>query len=157
MAQKYNFYIQKIPEGVVNETLPLIDIESYFNCHYKEFKDIFWNGDVQNSYSEVFAENDGERLWLPDKEDMTFSAYDCTLQLLFKKETCQEDIRKFYGYVAGSRIEYHDTFRNRYLHLVLLKQPQIQQEILYGDSPYILCSFTFRNFKGRSYSESQIK
>lgn len=155
MTTTYHFYIEKMNKDGSFSTK--IDIESTYNCHYKQFKDIFWDGDVQNSYSEVYSENDGERLWLPDKEDLAFAPYECTLELLFKKESCQEDIRKFYEDIVGTRIRYSDSFRNRYLYLTLLKQPSIQQEILYGNRPYILCSFTFRNYKGRSYSESQIK
>lgn len=147
----YRFYIQKLNSG------SKIDIESTYNCRYKQFKDIANNGDIHNSYSEIFVENDGEKLWLPNQKDITYAPYDCTLELLFKGDNCQKNARDFYEYIEGERLEYSDTFRNRFLLLSLLKAPSIQMERLYGNQKYMLVSYTFRNYKGRSYNQSQIK
>ena len=149
----YHFYIQK---NTAESGYSKVDIESAYNCKYKQFQGIFWNGDVQNSYAETFAEKDGEKIWLPQKDDITHAPYDCTLELLFIGDDCQENARRFFENYQGVPIEYSDTFRNLFIPLVLLKQPSISQEKLYGNRKYILASFSFRNYKGRSYTQSQI-
>lgn len=153
MAQ-YKFYIQKFPQD--GQTFPKLDIEEYYKCHYKQFKDFAFDGEVKSVYSEDWCEQSGKKVWLPEQEDLTFKDYDCKLELLFKAETCQEDVRKFYEDIRGVKLEYYDNFRNRYLPILLTKQPSIDQEILYGNSPYMLVSFTFNAFMGQSFSTSQI-
>lgn len=151
---QYKFYIQRYKEG--NTSYPKRDIESYYKCLYKQFKSFFFDGDIKNTYEEDFIERSGKKVWLPEQKDLAFKDYDCKLELLFKKETCQEDVRKFYEDIRGVRLEYSDTFRNRYLPIILTKQPNIEQEILYGNTPYMLVSFTFNAFKGQSFATSQI-
>lgn len=153
MAQ-YKFYIQRYKKG--STSYPKRDIEEYYKCHYKQFKGFFFDGEIKNSYTEDYAETSGDRVWLPEQTDLAFKSYECKLELLFKKDTCQEDVRKFYEDIRGVKLEYSDTFRNRYLPVILIKQPNVEQEILYGDSPYMLVSFTFNAFKGQSFATSQI-
>lgn len=152
---KYKFYIQRFPAN--NISYPKIDIESHYNCLYKQFKDFFFDGDIKSYHIEEYCEVSGDKVWLPEQEDLAFKSYECKLELLFKKETCQEDVRAFYEDIRGVKLEYSDTFRNRYLPIVLTKQPSVEQEILYGESPYMLVSFTFSAFKGRSFATSQIQ
>lgn len=155
MAERYKFYIQKYPQG--KTTFPVQDIEASWNCTYKQFKDFFYNGDIKNTYTEDFVEKDGLNVYIPAPEELTHSSYDCTLGLLFNKATAQEDARAFYNDIAGQKVEYHDTFRNRYVTLLLTKQPKIEQEVLYGNRPYMLVSFTFTNIDGITYDKSQIR
>ena len=156
----YQFYIQICPykgtDGKIY-TQPRYDLEDRFHCLYKQFKDFAFDGDIKNIYTESYAEQSGDRVWTPYWKDLEFSSYDCTLELLFKGDQCQTYCRSFYEYIRGRLIEYYDTFRKRYVTLLLIKKPEIQQEILYGDSKYMLVSFTFRNVYGRSFEETQIK
>ncbi len=154
-TKKYTHYIQKYPQGTTK--FSKVDLETTYNCLYKQFKDFFFDGDCKDIYTEDYAEQSGDRIYIPEVSDLTFSSYECTLELLFKKSTCQADVRKFYEYIRGQKIEYSDNFRNRYVTLVLIKQPKIGQEVLYGDSPYMLVQFTFSNIKGQTFNASQIK
>lgn len=152
----YHFYIQKYPQD--GQTFPKVDIEQNYKCRYKQFKDFAFSGDVKNVYIEDFAEKSGSsKIWIPKKEDLTFQSYDCTLELLFDKQTCLEDVRKFDDEIRGCKIEYSDDFRSLFVTLLMTKQPQIQQEVLYGNRKYMLVSFTFTNLHGQAFKQSQIK
>ena len=154
MAQ-YSFYIQRFPDGT--KSYPKRDLEKYYGSLYKQFKDFFFDGEPKNIYTEDYAEVSGDRVWLPEQSELAHKSFECKLELLFKKETCQADVRKFYDDIKGVKIEYSDTFRNRYLPIILTKRPDITQEILYGESPYMLVAFTFNAFMGQSFETSQIK
>lgn len=154
MSNGYKFYIQKYPQG--STTFAQEDIEATYNCVYKQFKDFAFDGEISNVYTESFTEHSGVRTYIPSKEDLAFKEYDCKLQLLFKKATCQADVRRFYEAYRGQQCEYHDTFRNRFCTLLMTKQPTISQEKLYSDTPYQLIEFTFTNIHGTTFTTSQI-
>lgn len=151
---QYGLYIQFYPTERFTTVEPPVPLEETYNCKYKQFKDFFFDGEVKNIYTEDYAEQNGVRIYIP--EEPTHSSYECKLELLFSKATVQEDTRRFYNDIKGRKIEWHDTFRNRYVTLVSIKQPQIQQEILYGKTPYMLVTFTFNNIHGTTFLESQI-
>lgn len=155
MATVYKHYIQKYPQGT--NTYSKIDVEATFACKYKQFKDFAFSGDISNIYSEEFSEVSGLRMFIPDEKDLAYKSYECKLQLLFDKKTAQSDAQRFYEYVRGQKVEYSDTFRNKYITIILIKQPQIQSEILYGERPYMLVEFTFTNILGCAFTKSQIK
>lgn len=152
----YHFYIQKYPQG--SSTFQKVDLEQTYKCRYKQFKDFAFSGDVKNVYTEDFSEKSGaSKIWIPKKEDLAFQSYDCTLELLFDKQTCLEDVRKFDDEIRGCKIEYSDDFRSKFVTLVMTKQPQIQQEVLHGNRKYMLVSFIFTNILGKTFEQSQIK
>lgn len=151
----YHFYIHKYPQG--SQTFSKVDVEITYNCKYKAFKDLFFDGNIKNTYSESYAEQSGNRLYVPDKSDLAFDVYDCTLELLFDKQTCQDDLRKFYEDIRGQRIEWSDDFRNLYVSLINTEAPSVTQEVLYGNRPYQLISIKFQNYLGRVFKQSQIK
>lgn len=160
MAQ-YNFYIQKYPiiaeDGTVTTRYSSVDIEATYNAKYKQFKDFLLDGDLKNAYTESFAEASGDNIWVPPEDERAYSSYECTLELLFDKTSCLEDVRKFDNDFRGQEIEYHDTFRNLYVTLLMTKQPKISQELLYGNRTYVLVQFTFSNVRGCAFKTSQIK
>lgn len=151
----YHFYIQKYPQG--NQTFQKVDVEKTYNCKYKAFQNLFFDGNVKNTYSESYAEQSGNRLYVPEKEDLTFEAYDCTLELLFDKQTCQDDLRRFYEDIRGQRLEWSDDFRNLHISLLNTEAPSVTQEVLYGNRPYQLISIKFQNYLGKVFKQSQIK
>lgn len=154
MSNGYNFYIRKYPQG--STTFERENIEAKYNCLYKQFKDFAFDGEIQNIYTESFAEHSGLRTFIPPKEDLAYKSYECKLQLLFKRESSQADVRNFYEAYRGQKIEYSDSFRNRYVTLLMTKQPTIQQEKLYSTTPYQLIEFTFTNILGKTFPTSQI-
>ena len=154
MSNGVNFYMQKYPQGAT--TFPVQDIEAEYKCTYRQFKDLVFDGDTSNIYTESFTEHSGVRTYIPDPEDLAFKEYECKLQLLFDRKTCQEDSETFYKAFRGQLVEYHDTFRNKYATLLMIKRPTIQQEKLYSNTPYQLVEFTFTNVKGTTFTTSQI-
>ena len=86
---------------------------------------------------------------------------DRSLTLLFAQGSANEshvqnNERAFFEYISGHKIEYHDTFRNRYVSLLLLNKPEVVGEVLYGGSRYREVKYTFKNIYGRSFATSKI-
>lgn len=154
MSNGYHFYLQKYPQG--NTSFQQEDIEASYKCIYKQLKDIAHDGEVQNTYTERFVEHSGLKVYTPDPDDLAFKEYECTLQLLFDRATCQVDSERFYKTYRGQLCEYHDTFRNKFVTLLMTKRPTVQQERLYSNTPYQLVEFTFTNVKGKTFTTSQI-
>lgn len=154
MSNGFHFYMQKYPQG--ETAFVQEDIESTYKCIYRQFKDLAFDGDIQNIYTESFTEHNGLRLYGPKPSDLAFKEYECTLQLLFDRSTCQTDSEAFYKAYRGQLCEYHDTFRNKYVTLLMTKRPTVQQERLYSGTPYQLVEFTFTNVKGTTFTTSQI-
>lgn len=154
MSNGFHFYMQKYPQG--ETTFAQEDIESKYKCIYRQFKDLAFDGDIQNVYTETFTEHSGLRLYVPKPSDLAFKEYECKLQLLFDRTTCKADSESFYKAYRGQLCEYHDTFRNKYVTLLMTKRPTVQQERLYSGTPYQLVEFTFTNVKGTTFTTSQI-
>lgn len=154
MSNGVKFYMQKYPQG--NTTFEQEDIESKYNCIYKQFTDLVFDGEISNVYTESFTEHSGVRTYIPDPDDLAFKEYECKLQLLFNRASCQSDSELFYKAYRGQLCEYSDTFRNKFCTLLMTKRPTIQQEKLYSGTPYQLVEFTFTNVKGTTFTTSQI-
>ena len=164
----YKFYIQKYSrkywnkeEGKYEEEAlgSLVDIEEFFKCKYVKFEGLSENGKVKNLYSESYAETEELRIFTPD--DILYENTDLALTLLFAPTSSsdidvQNNERAFFEYVSGRKIEYHDTFRNRYVSLILINKPEVIGEVLYGGSRYREVKYTFKNIYGRSFAESRI-
>lgn len=155
---KYRFYLRKFPQGDV--VFPEIDIEETFKCRFQKMTGGGYT-DVKNLYDEDFAENSGLRIFVPSPEDLAYSSSEISINIRWRSDECgdvQEWSDKFFQYVTGQRIEYRDTFRpNRYYSLILEKAPSIETEILYSNPQYIIIKYTFKNWGGKFYTQSQIK
>ena len=165
---KYKFYIQKYgrkywdknKSQYVDEAKgELIDIEEQFKCKYVKFEGLSETGKVKNIYTETYAETEELRVYIPD--EVLYENTELSLTLLFAPDTendsdVQDNERAFFEYVSGHKIEYHDTFRNRYVSLLLLNKPEVVSEVLYGGSRYREVKYTFKNIYGRSFATSKI-
>ena len=165
----YKFYIQKYgrkywdknkSQYVEEAKGELIDIEAQFKCKYVKFEGLSETGKVKNIYTETYAETEELRMYIPD--EVLYENTDMSLTLLFSPYSendsdVQDNERAFFEYVSGHKIEYHDTFRNRYVSLLLLNKPEVIGEVLYGGSRYREVKYTFKNIYGRSFDKSQIK
>ena len=165
---KYKFYIQKYgrkywdknkSQYVEEAKGELIDIEAQFKCKYVKFEGLSETGKVKNIYTETYAETEELRMYIPD--EVLYENTDMSLTLLFSPYSendsdVQDNERAFFEYVSGHKIEYHDTFRNRYVSLLLLNKPEVVGEVLYGGSRYREVKYTFKNLYGRSFAESRI-
>ena len=164
----YKFYIQKYgrkywdknkSQYVEEAKGELIDIEAQFKCKYVKFEGLSETGKVKNIYTETYAETEELRMYIPD--DVLYENTDMSLTLLFSPYSendsdVQDNERAFFEYVSGHKIEYHDTFRNRYVSLLLLNKPEVIGEVLYGGSRYREVKYTFKNIYGRSFATSKI-
>ena len=164
----YNFYIQKYgrkywdknkSQYVEEAKGELIDIEAQFKCKYVKFEGLSETGKVKNVYTETYAETEELRTYIPD--DVLYENTDMSLTLLFSPYSendsdVQDNERAFFEYISGHKIEYHDTFRNRYVSLLLLNKPEVVGEVLYGGSRYREVKYTFKNIYGRSFATSKI-
>ena len=165
---KYKFYIQKYgrkywdknkSQYVEEAKGELIDIEAQFKCKYVKFEGLSETGKVKNIYTETYAETEELRMYIPD--EVLYENTDMSLTLLFSPYSendsdVQDNERAFFEYVSGHKIEYHDTFRNRYVSLMLLNKPEVIGEVLYGGSRYREVKYTFKNIYGRSFATSKI-
>ena len=164
----YKFYIQKYgrkywdknkSQYVEEAKGELIDIEAQFKCKYVKFEGLSETGKVKNVYTETYADSEELRVYVPD--EVLYEQTDISLTLLFAPSSAndndvQDNERAFFEYVSGHKIEYHDTFRNRYVSLLLINKPEVVGEVLYGGSRYREVKYTFKNLYGRSFAESRI-
>ena len=164
----YKFYIQKYgrkywdknkSQYVEEAKGELIDIEAQFKCKYVKFEGLSETGKVKNIYTETYAETEELRMYIPD--EVLYENTDMSLTLLFSPYSendsdVQDNERAFFEYISGHKIEYHDTFRNRYVSLILLNKPEVIGEVLYGGSRYREVKYTFKNIYGRSFATSKI-
>ena len=164
----YKFYIQRYSRKHYNKETSqydkedigeLIDIEEQFKCKYVKFEGLSETGKVKNIYTETYAETEELRMYIPD--EVLYDNTDMSLTLLFSPDSendsdVQDNERAFFEYVSGHKIEYHDTFRNRYVSLLLLNKPEVVGEVLYGGSRYREVKYTFKNIYGRSFATSKI-
>lgn len=164
----YKFYIQKYSRKHWNKETSqydveakgeIIDIEEQFKCKYVKFEGLSETGKVKNIYTETYAETEELRSYIPD--EVLYENTDMSLTLLFAPSSTydndvQDNERAFFEYVSGRKIEYHDTFRNRYVSLLLINKPEVVGEVLYGGSRYREVKYTFKNIYGRSFSTSKI-
>lgn len=164
----YKFYIQKYGSNHWNKETgqydeeakgELIDIEAQFKCKYVKFEGLSETGKVKNIYTETYAETEELRMYIPD--EVLYENTEMSLTLLFAPNSTndsdvQDNERAFFEYISGQKIEYHDTFRNRYVSLILINKPEVIGEVLYGGSRYREVKYTFKNIYGRSFATSKI-
>ena len=164
----YKFYIQRYSRKHWNKETSqydkedigeLIDIEEQFKCKYVKFEGLSETGKVKNIYTETYAETEELRMYIPD--EVLYDNTDMSLTLLFSPYSendsdVQDNERAFFEYVSGHKIEYHDTFRNRYVSLLLINKPEVVGQVLYGGSRYREVKYTFKNIYGRSFATSKI-
>lgn len=149
----YRFYAQRYPNG--DTAYPKKDIEETYSCRYMRFDNLEVDGDIGNTYVESFVEKSGDKVYIPPKSDLTHKSYDCKLKLLFKGDNVQANVRQFAEDWMGVKMEYSDTFRNRYATLLMTKAPNIVSQRLYGQE-YAEVEFTFSNIDGVTYDTTRL-
>lgn len=149
MSNGVNFYIRRYGKDEQQ-----VDIEKEFHCIYSSLKNSQEWGAVKNVYTESYPGEDGVQVYVP--ETPAFEAVDCELTLLFQSSTAMDDEQKFMEFVQGKRFEWYDTFRKRYIEFYSAEQPTLVSEKLYaGKGSYREVKYKFKNFMGRTYTESQ--
>lgn len=155
-ATPYRFKIQKYKQG--STTFEQIDIEEQFKCRFQKMTGVSPTG-VKNTYSEDFSEVSGKKVWTPAPSDLAFEASEVTLYLRWRSDEC-DDVHQyadnFYNYVVGQKLEWYDSFRKRYLQLILEKAPSVETEILDRNPQYLIMKYVFTNFGGRPTTTSKL-
>jgi hypothetical protein len=113
-------------------------------------------GAIKNVYTETYAESAKPRIYLPSQKLLVRDTTTCELTLLFKGAYAEDNEYLFYDYVAGQLIEYYDTFRQRYVTLLMTEAPTKVAERLYGDEKYREVKYKFTNVFGRCFLNSQM-
>ena len=62
----------------------------------------------------------------------------------------------FFEYISGKKLEYSDTFRNKYFELICTAEPTIKAENLKGVIKYRFITYKFTNFGGKPFKTSQL-
>lgn len=157
--QAHRFWHESTKEFVTEEADEPKDIEKEFGCKYVKLEGVNEYGKAKNIYTESYAETEELRVYVPEK--VLYENTDISLTLVFPcvSKNNRLDVttneRIFFEYVSGRCVEWYDTFRERYLTLLLINKPEVVGEVLYGDMRYREIKYTFKNIYGRSFEHSK--
>ena len=126
-----------------------VSLEDYFDgLVYLRAKNLSGFGKIRNIYSESFAEVEDLRLYIP--ETVVRENTDIEFEFGFKKANRRDTYHSFVDWITGHKIKYWDTARNREVEMILIEKIEVDDDLLKGDSPYIVVPFKFKNLKGSS-------
>lgn len=126
-----------------------VSLEDYFDgLVYLSAKNLSGFGKIRNIYSESFAEVEDLRLYIP--ETVVRENTDIEFEFGFKKANRRDTYHSFVDWITGHKIKYWDTARNREVEMILIEKIEVDDDLLKGDSPYIVVPFKFKNLKGSS-------
>lgn len=152
----YRFYIQKYPQGSVS--FQRIDVEEKFQCRFMKMDGVVESA-VKNVYTEDYAEIDGVRVHAPLPNKLRYSSSDIILKLRWRSDECADVLAaadEFFKYVTGQKLEWYDTFRGRYLELILTDSPTVEYQKLNSPVKYLVMSYKFKNFAGKIFKQNQL-
>ena len=150
----YRHYLKKYPKG--NTVFQKVDIEEEFQCRFvrMEGADAI---SVKNHYEEDYSTNNGLRVWSGDTP--VYKGGDVSITLRWRSDECGDVIAKsdaFFEYISGKKLEYSDTFRNKYFELICIAEPTIKAENLKSAVKYRFITYKFTNFGGKPFTTSQL-
>lgn len=126
-----------------------VSLEDYFDgLVYLRAKNLSGFGKIRNIYTESFAEVEDLRLYIP--ETVVRENTDIEFEFGFKKANRRDTYHSFVDWITGHKIKYWDTARNREVEMILMEKIEVDDDLLKGDSPYIVVPFKFKNLKGSS-------
>lgn len=150
--QNYKFYMSRYDEAQ-NQWEQEIELTEHFQgLIYCQCEGLSNYGAVKNVFTETYAESDTLRVYLPEKA--VRESTDIKLTVLFTKENRRDVYDSFVEYITGKQIKYWDTVRNRIAYLIQVDKIEVDEDLLYGSSPYIAVEFPFKNLKG--YTEKKV-
>lgn len=144
--EQYKFYMSRFIDGIWEDA---ISLEDYFDgLVYLSAKNLSGFGKIRNIYSESFAEVEDLRLYIP--ETVVRENTDIEFEFGFKKANRRDTYHSFVDWITGHKIKYWDTARNREVEMILMEKIEVDDDLLKGDSPYIVVPFKFKNLRGSS-------
>ena len=146
MSSKYKFYMSRFIDGSWESE---VSLEDYFDgLVYLSAKNLSGFGKIRNIYTESFAEVEDLRLYIP--ETVVRENTDIEFEFGFKKANRRDTYHSFVDWITGHKIKYWDTARNREVEMILMEKIEVDDDLLKGNSPYIVVPFKFKNLKGSS-------
>lgn len=143
---KYKFYMSR---WIDNEWEQEISLEDNFQgLVYISCKGLSDKGKIKNIYTENYAEVEDLRVYMP--ESVVRENTDIEFEFGFKKSNRRDVYDSFVDWISGHKIKYWDTARNREVEMILMDKIEVDEDLLTGDSPYIVVPFKFKNLMGSS-------
>lgn len=147
------FYMQKCSKQGVLVDGTLKDLELDFDgLRYMEAKGISKVGKVKNVYTESYSDSNILRTWHPSEnnEETTHEATTIQLKLLFYGDNRRSSYESFNDYIMDGYHVYWDTLRDKKFTFMVVDAIEPSDDILKGGVPYIICTWTLQNLKGKT-------
>lgn len=161
---EYTYYMLRgVPDGVGGYTLDASgrDLERDFDgLRYKSFGPVGGYGDKKGVYSESYAEEDGDDVYM--SSDVVRSSLEYKLELYFfcpddslteyaaRVNAAREVYEEFMDYVSGGMIVWWDTVRRRRVLMYLEEGVEPDDDVVCGE-PYLGVALKFKGVFGRSF------
>lgn len=146
MNEDYKFYMSRYDKAQNNWEDAVELTEKFKGLIYCQCEGISDKGKIKNVYTESFAESDVLRVYLPEK--VTRESTDIKLTVVFHGTDRRDVYDSFVEFISGKIIKYWDTVRNREIEMIQTEKISVDEDIIYGSSPYISVEFPFTNIKG---------
>ena len=147
------FYMQKCSKQGVLVDGTLKDLERDFDgLRYMEAKGISRVGKVKNAYTEQYADSNTLRTWHPSENGgkTTHEATTIQLKLLFYGDNRRAAYDAFNEYIYDGYTKFWDNLRNKSFTFMVIEASEPSDDILKGGVPYIICTWTLQNLKGKT-------
>lgn len=136
---------------------PVYDIETQFSgLLYMRAEGMNDIGKPKNVYLEDYADNDRERVYLPDDKAYTNEATKITMHFLIvgNESQRQTTIANFFDYVRKGVIRYWDDARNLEFDFVVKDELKVSDERWHGSTPYVEIIVQMQNLNGKTKAHS---
>ena len=147
------FYMQKCSKDgtLISGTKKDLEVD-FEGLRYMEAKGISKIGKAKNVYTEQYADSDTLRTWHPSEigEETTHEATTIQLKLLFYGDNRRNVYESFNDYIMDGYHTYWDTLRNKKFVFMVIEPSEPSDDILKGGVPYIICTWTLQNLKGKT-------
>lgn len=148
MNEDYKFYMSRYDKASESWEEEVELTEKFKGLIYCQCEGIMDFGAIKNLYTEEYAEADTLRVYLP--ENPKREATDIKLTVVFNGQNRRDVFDSFVEYITGKQLKYWDNVRNREVEMIQSEKISVDEDIIYGSSPYIAVEFAFTNVKGYS-------
>lgn len=147
MSNKYKFYFQRYPIGVVEQEIKDLEID-FLGCQYLSCSGISDYGEIKNIEIEEYPESSEPRVFIPDT--INRSTTKVTFTLRFVGDYYRDSYDEFIDYISGYKLKYWDTYRKRLVHLLFTGNVSVTEDLDRNYKKYLIAEIEFTNLKGLS-------
>lgn len=166
--QSYKFYMQEVAwynggyqdkevndDGTLSETVfEIKDLEEDFEgLKYIKCEGLEDVGEA-NVYTEVFADSDRLRVYVP--ENVTHKATEVKLTLIFVGENRRSTFNNFNEYIQQGFHAYWDSARKKRFVFFVKDAIKPSEDKFIGSTPYIEATYTLSNIKGKTETATSV-